>query len=177
METLTGKVAVVTGASRGVGAAVARESAAQGWTVIVHGGQEARVAALVEELRRQGHAESIVLDCMVENAAADLIGQAAARFGRLDAVVALPGGCGTWEELFEALSWKRLGLYTGPVVIVNTRNYYAPMLEVLERSIEHHFMDQRHRAMWSVVEEPEQVLDAIHSAAPWSREYRSFAAL
>lgn len=95
----------------------------------------------------------------------------------VDAVVALPGGCGTWEELFEALSWKRLGLYTGPVVIVNTRDYYAAMLQMLEHSIEHQFMDERHRAMWSVVDEPDQVLDAIRSASPWKREYRSFAAL
>lgn len=95
----------------------------------------------------------------------------------VDAVVALPGGCGTWEELFEAMSWKRLGLYTGPIVILNTRGYYQPMLEMLERSIGCRFMDQRHRAMWSVVEEPELVLDAIRNAPPWKHEYRSFAAL
>ncbi len=95
----------------------------------------------------------------------------------VDAVIALAGGCGTWEELFEAMSWKRLGLYTGPIVIVNTCGFYDPMLSMLERSIEGHFMDERHRTMWSVVEEPEQVLEAIRSAPPWKREFRSFAAL
>lgn len=95
----------------------------------------------------------------------------------VDAVVALPGACGTWEELFEAMSFKRLGLYVGPIIIVNTNRYYAPMLEMLERSVEFRFMDERHRAMWSVVEQPEQVLDAIRNAPPWSANNRSFAAI
>jgi len=95
----------------------------------------------------------------------------------VDAVIALPGACGTWEELFEAMSFKRLGLYAGPIVIVNTNQYYAPMLEMLNRSVELHFMDERHRAMWMVVEEPDQVLDAIRNSAPWSAANRSFAAI
>lgn len=95
----------------------------------------------------------------------------------VDAVIAMAGGCGTWEELFEAMSWKRLGLFTGPIVIVNTANYYAPMIEMLQRSIDFRFMDQRHREMWRVVEEPEQVLDAIRNSPPWDAQNRSFAAL
>jgi uncharacterized protein (TIGR00730 family) len=95
----------------------------------------------------------------------------------VDAVVALPGGCGTWEELFEAMSFKRLGLYTGPIVIVNTNDYYRPMLEMLERSIEYRFMDARHRGLWMVADEPERVLDAIAASPPWSPDNRSFAAL
>jgi uncharacterized protein (TIGR00730 family) len=95
----------------------------------------------------------------------------------VDAVIAMAGGCGTWEELFEAMSWKRLGLYSGPIVIVNTQDYYAPMLEMLDRSIKYRFMDERHRKMWMVVPEPEQVLDAIANSPPWSSQNRSFAAL
>lgn len=95
----------------------------------------------------------------------------------VDAVVALPGACGTWEELFEAMSFKRLGLYVGPIIIVNTNRYYAPMLEMLDRSVDYRFMDARHRGMWMVVEEPEQVLDAIANSPPWSANNRSFAAL
>jgi predicted Rossmann-fold nucleotide-binding protein len=59
---------------------------------------------------------------------------------------------------------------------VNTNGYYAPMLEMLERSIAGHFMDERHRAMWLVVDEPDHVLDAIHNSPPWSTANRSFAA-
>ena len=43
-----------------------------------------------------------------------------------DAVVALPGGCGTLEELFEAITLKRLGIYFSPILLLNTRGFYAP---------------------------------------------------
>ncbi len=95
----------------------------------------------------------------------------------VDAVIALPGGCGTLEELFEAITWKRLGLYSGPIVLVNTRNFFAPCIELLNRCIEERFMDSRHAAMWSVVDKPGDVLSAIHRAAPWSPDNRSFAGL
>jgi hypothetical protein len=50
-------------------------------------------------------------------------------------------------------------------------------VKLLESCIERRFMDERHRAMWSLVEEPEDVLGAIRTVEPWSRENRSFAAL
>jgi len=86
----------------------------------------------------------------------------------VDAVIALPGGCGTFEELFEALSWKRLGLYNGPVIIVNTRNFFGPCIQFLERSIDERFMDEHHRAMWTVVDNPTQVPHAIQDSEVWS---------
>jgi len=88
-------VILITGASGSVGAAVAREAMREGWRVIAHGRTEAKVAALVEELRRQGPAEGIVLDFMAEEAAANLVAQARDTFGRLDAVVdCVAGGPG-----------------------------------------------------------------------------------
>ncbi|HYB90375.1 MAG TPA: TIGR00730 family Rossman fold protein [Candidatus Binataceae bacterium] len=95
----------------------------------------------------------------------------------VDAVVALAGGCGTFEELFEAMAWKRLGLFGGAIVIVNTRDFYRPCLDLLELSIRERFMDERHRAMWSVVVEPEQVLAAVKAAPAWPHENRSFAVI
>jgi uncharacterized protein (TIGR00730 family) len=92
-----------------------------------------------------------------------------------DAVVALPGGCGTLEELFEAITWKRLGLYFGPVVLVNVNGFYDPCLELLSRCVDERFMDEKHRAMWMVVPGPEDVVEALHTAPAWSREARSFA--
>jgi uncharacterized protein (TIGR00730 family) len=93
----------------------------------------------------------------------------------VDAVIALPGGCGTLEELFEAITWKRLGLYSKPIVLVNVAGYFDPCVELLERAIAEHFMHERHRSMWSVVSEPEAVLPAIASASTWSHEARHFA--
>src|SRR5260370_31125029 len=95
----------------------------------------------------------------------------------VDAVIALPGGCGTLEELFEAITWKRLGLFTGAIVLVNTLGFYSPCVEFLESCIERRFMDERHRAMWSLVEPPEDVLAALANAPPWPRENRDFASL
>ncbi len=95
----------------------------------------------------------------------------------VDAVIALPGGCGTLEELFEAITWKRLGLYAGPIVMVNTRGFFAPCVELLNRCIAERFMDPRHAAMWTLVDRPSQVLEAIRSAPPWRRDNRAFAAL
>lgn len=91
------------------------------------------------------------------------------------AVVALPGGSGTLEELLEAVSLKRLGIYLGPIVLVNTRRFFDPLLELLEAAIRERFMDERHRAMWQVVREPEAVADAFASAPRWAASARSFA--
>jgi len=94
-----------------------------------------------------------------------------------DAVVALPGGCGTFEELLEAISLKRLGLFLGPIVIVNVRSYYAPLLALLDTAIGERFMGPRHRDMWTVVDRPEDVLAALHAAPGWSESALKFAAL
>jgi uncharacterized protein (TIGR00730 family) len=92
-----------------------------------------------------------------------------------DAVVALPGGCGTLEELFETMTLKRVGRYLGPIILVNTRGFYDRVVAALEHCIAEHFMDARHRDLWTVVNEPEDVLSAIQTAPRWSAENRSFA--
>ncbi|UCF21082.1 MAG: TIGR00730 family Rossman fold protein [Gemmatimonadota bacterium] len=95
----------------------------------------------------------------------------------VDAVIALPGGSGTLDELLEAISLKRLGVFTGPIVIVNTKGFFDPCIELLDRCIAERFMDPRHRSMWQVVREPEAVLDAMESAPPWPRDALRFAAI
>ena len=94
-----------------------------------------------------------------------------------DGVVALPGGSGTLEELFEALTLKRLGVYTKPIVLVNTRNYFAPLIDLLEHAIAERFMDRRHLRMWQLVDSPEDVPAALENAPPWSEAARDFAAV
>jgi uncharacterized protein (TIGR00730 family) len=93
----------------------------------------------------------------------------------VDGVIALPGGCGTLEELFEAITWKRLGLFGAPIVLVNVEGYFDSCVALLERAIDEGFMDERHRAMWSVVSTADEVLSALESAAPWSEAARAFA--
>mgnify|MGYP000385153749 CR=1 FL=1 len=57
-----------------------------------------------------------------------------------DAVIALPGGCGTLEELLEIITWKQLGLYLNPIVILNINHYYDPLLELLRNAMNENFM-------------------------------------
>ena len=95
----------------------------------------------------------------------------------IDGLVTLAGGSGTLEELFEAITLKRLGLFTKPIVILNTRNFYSPLQEMLERCIIENFMAPEHRAMWTFVDEPAQVIDALKNAPVWSKEAIEFATL
>jgi uncharacterized protein (TIGR00730 family) len=92
-----------------------------------------------------------------------------------DAVVALPGGSGTFEELLEAITWKRLGLFVNPIVIVNVRGFYDPLRELLDRAIAERFMDVRHRDMWTFVDGPEDVVPAFRTPPDWSAEARASA--
>ena len=93
----------------------------------------------------------------------------------VDAIVALPGGSGTLEELMEAITWKRLGLHGHPIVLVNVRGFFDPLIALLERCIAERFMDQRHRAMWTVVGAADAVVEAIRKAPPWGPDARRFA--
>jgi uncharacterized protein (TIGR00730 family) len=93
------------------------------------------------------------------------------------AAIALPGGSGTLEELLEAITLKRLGLYLNPIVLVNTRNFYTPLVALLQRAVDEHFMDERHLLMWQVVGTPEEVPQALAVAPAWSADARSFAAV
>ncbi|MGH8136790.1 MAG: TIGR00730 family Rossman fold protein [Steroidobacteraceae bacterium] len=96
---------------------------------------------------------------------------------RSQAAIALPGGSGTLEELLEAITLKRLGLYLNPIVLVNTRGYFDPLLGLLARAIDERFMDVRHARMWEVVSEPREVPDALERAPAWAADARKFAAL
>jgi uncharacterized protein (TIGR00730 family) len=96
---------------------------------------------------------------------------------RSQAAVALPGGCGTLEELLEAITLKRLGLYLNPIVLVNTRRFFDPLLAQLNQAVGERFMDERHLQMWSVVSSPEEVPEALRRASEWTTEARKFAAL
>jgi len=60
-------------------------------------------------------------------------------------------------------------------VLVNVNGFFDPCIELLSRSVEERFMDERHRAMWSVVAEPEGVVEAIDAAPAWTSAARDFA--
>ncbi len=94
-----------------------------------------------------------------------------------DAIIGLPGGSGTLEELMETITLKRLGQYLNPIVMINTRGAFNPLQDLFERCISERFMEKRHREMWKFVDTPEDALKAVEDAPPWSENARSFAAL
>lgn len=94
-----------------------------------------------------------------------------------DAVIALPGGCGTLEELLEVITWKQLGLYLNPIVILNVKGYYDPLLEMFARAAEEHFMGTRHMDIWCVAHTPEEAVAQIQTTPIWDVSIRKFAAL
>ena len=93
----------------------------------------------------------------------------------IDGLVTLPGGSGTFEELMEAITLKRLGQFTKPIVILNTKGFYNPLKQMLELSVSEHFMHEKHLEMWTFVDHPEEILPAIKNAPPWSKDAISFA--
>lgn len=92
-----------------------------------------------------------------------------------DAVVALPGGCGTLEELFEAITLKRLGLYFNPIVLLNTNGFYTPLQSFMQQVIAERFLNPGHEAMWSLVDAPEDVLPTIRATPRWREDARDYA--
>lgn len=94
-----------------------------------------------------------------------------------DGVVALPGGCGTMEELLEVITWKQLGLYLNPIVILNINGFYDPLLAMLESAIEGNFMRREHEKIWEVARTPQEAIDFLYSTPCWNAEIRKFAAI
>jgi uncharacterized protein (TIGR00730 family) len=86
-----------------------------------------------------------------------------------DALIALPGGTGTYEELFEAITLKKLGQFTKPIIILNTRNYFEPFVNLMNQAIEENFMSAHHQSLWTIVSEPEEVVPAILSTPNWDK--------
>jgi uncharacterized protein (TIGR00730 family) len=96
-------------------------------------------------------------------------------FTKADAVVALPGGVGTLEELTEALTLKQLGLFTGPIVILNTLNFYGSLVSLLDQMIKGHFLRIEHKDMWEISTTPQEVLTALMNNKSWIDNPRKIA--
>lgn len=92
-----------------------------------------------------------------------------------DAVVALPGGCGTLEELLEIITWKQLGIHSLPIVIVNVNGYYNNLLAQFQQAADELFMRPEHLQMWEVANSAEDVLKAISNGKTVHGDMRRFA--
>jgi uncharacterized protein (TIGR00730 family) len=96
-------------------------------------------------------------------------------FAMADAVVALPGGVGTLEELTEAMTLKQLGLYHGPIIILNTLNFYDSFIDFLEHMVSGNFLRYEHKGMWEIAGTAEEVMVLLAKNEHWHHNPRSIA--
>lgn len=94
-----------------------------------------------------------------------------------DGIIALPGGCGTLEELLEIITWKQLGLYFNPIIILNVNNFFNPLLAQLNEAVEQNFMRPQHANIWSVAQTPEEAIELLYNTPKWDKNIRKFAAI
>ena len=92
-------------------------------------------------------------------------------------VIALPGGCGTMEELLEIITWKQLGLYLNPIIILNIDGFYDNLLAQLNKAIEDNFMRSIHADIWKVATTPKEAIELLLSTPSWDKGIRKFAAI
>ncbi|MGB8321103.1 MAG: TIGR00730 family Rossman fold protein [Ignavibacteriaceae bacterium] len=120
-----------------------------------------------EELAHKGVIDFEYTETMHERKAKFLHG--------IDGLVALTGGSGTLEELLEAITLKRLGQFTKPIVILNTNHFYDPLKLMLEQCVQENFMREEHLKMWTFVDEPEEVIPALINSYAWSKDALYYA--
>jgi uncharacterized protein (TIGR00730 family) len=83
-----------------------------------------------------------------------------------DAIIALPGGFGTLEELFEALTWAQIGLHHKPIGLLNSQRYFDPLLSLIEHARSEGFIYREHGSLFLHASEPEHLLDALARYQP-----------
>jgi uncharacterized protein (TIGR00730 family) len=94
-----------------------------------------------------------------------------------DGYIALPGGFGTFDELFETVTWAQTGAHEKPVGLLNIRNYYAPLMAAIDHAVQEGFIFQEHRNVLFLEEDPKVLIDRMekyehpHAAVKrWMRE-------
>jgi uncharacterized protein (TIGR00730 family) len=127
-------------------------------TVLAAGGKVGGVInqALVEkELAHRGLTELIVVETMHQRKA--LMAE------RADAFVALPGGFGTLDELFEILTWRQLGMHAKPIGLLNVAGYFDALRDWVARSVRERFVKEKHRELLLVADDPERMVEMLQS--------------
>ncbi|MDX9694406.1 MAG: TIGR00730 family Rossman fold protein [Bacteroidales bacterium] len=95
----------------------------------------------------------------------------------IDAIIILPGGSGTLEETMEVITLKRLGKFTKPIIFLNTDGFYNQLFGFFDKMIDEKFMREEHRNMWSSVNHPKDIIEAIKTAPEWDESAIQIAAV
>jgi len=95
----------------------------------------------------------------------------------VDAIISMPGGVGTLEELLEAITLKQLGKFLKPIIILNTDHFYDPLLQNFEMMIRKNFMRPLHGKIWQVADHPSEVPELIENEPDWDPQAIKYAAV
>ena len=115
-------------------------------------------------MKDQGWNHSEVIEMIVTS---DMAERKKRMFAMADAVVALPGGVGTLEELTEAITLKQLGQFKGPIIILNTLNFYKSLIEFFEHMVSEYFLRSEHKTIWEIATTPQEVITLLAKKDTW----------
>jgi len=169
-----GESAAYAAAAQAIGEAIAR----RGWQLVYGGGRAGLMGMVADaalrggapvvgviprslmerEVGHRGLTELHVVETMHE--------RKLMMAERSDAFVALPGGIGTFEELFEVWSWRQLGYHDKPLALLNVGGYYDTLLAFLATTVTQGFVGDSQHARLQVGDEPASLLDGIAAALP-----------
>ena len=149
-----------------------------GWRCVNGGGAVGLMGAVTDgTLDAGGEVTGVIPKFMVDNGwcydrlmdvvvTADMHQRKQMMSNMADAVIALPGGVGTLEELLETLTWRQLGLVKVPIIILNTLGYYDPLLAMLRHAIDDGFMKPSHGQLWQVAATPADAVALLDDNSP-----------
>jgi uncharacterized protein (TIGR00730 family) len=183
MSDLKGNICVFAGSRMGARADYAAAARCLGTALVergyglVYGGGNVGLMTVIADtvLKMKGHVTGVIPDALVTREVAhrgltDLrvvrsMHERKAVMAELSqAFIAMPGGIGTMEELFEVLSWAMLGIHAKPCALFNPAGYYQPLIEFLGHAVSEDFLKPKHRALLIVENQPEDLLDRIEEA-------------
>ena len=149
--------------------------AERGLRLIYGGGKTGLMGAVADGvLEAGGEAIGVIIPSMNISALAhtgltrmDVVPEMHARKARMhelaDGYIALPGGFGTFDELFEALTWGQIGAHQKPIGLLNMRDYYAPLLTAIDHAVSEGFIFPEHRAVLYCESEPQKLLEQMEA--------------
>jgi uncharacterized protein (TIGR00730 family) len=152
-----------------------RVLAQRGLRLIYGGGKTGLMGAVADgALEAGGEVIGIIIPSMNTNplahigltrmdVALDMHARKARMHELADGYIALPGGFGTFDELFETITWGQTGAHEKPVGLLNVKNYYAPLLAAMKHAVQEGFVFQEHLDVLACEADPEKLLDAMQN--------------
>lgn len=156
-------------AARGFAAA----AAGRGWDLVYGGGNVGLMGVVANEMLERGrHVVGVIPSALFEHEVAHRgvselveVGSMHERKAKMaelaDVFVALPGGLGTLEELFEALTWTQLAIHAKPCALLDVDGYFGRLLAFLDHAVEERFVDQRSRSLLLVEDDADRLCAAL----------------